>query len=165
MTRLARPLAVAAGLAAFVALWEGYKLLGSATGGTWPGLSADLPVATDDLTMPHTWDIVASLFDPVQRGRDETLAVFLIKSAAFTLREAAFGFAVGGLVGLGLALVMLRSRFLDRGLVPWINISQTVPLIALAPIVVTWGRTTFLTDGQAVSLIAAYVVFNRRDIA
>ena len=88
MTRLARPLAVAAGLAGFVMLWEGYKLLGSATGGTWPGLSAELPVATDDLTMPHTWDIVASLFEPVQRGRDETLAV---GEGSIRLRPLDFG--------------------------------------------------------------------------
>lgn len=159
LAKLGRPLAIAAFVAVFAALWEGYKLFGEATGGTWPGLSAELPVATNDLTMPHLWDIVASLFDPVQRGRDETLAVFLLRSAWFTLREAAFGFLVGAVVGLGLAVVMLRSRFLDRGLVPWINISQTVPLIALAPIVVTWGRTTFLSDVQAVSLIAAYLTF------
>ena len=87
------------------------------------------------------------------------LALFLLKSAFFTLREAALGFAVGTFIGLLLAVVMLRWRFLDRGLVPWINISQTIPLIALAPIVVTWGRTTFLSPTQAVSLIAAYLTF------
>ncbi|MEM7272110.1 MAG: ABC transporter permease subunit [Actinomycetota bacterium] len=154
MNRLTRPLSIAAVLVVVAALWEGYKALGDAVGDVgW------LPVATDDLTMPHVWDILGSFFEPVQRGRDETLAQFLLESAFFTFREAALGFLVGGLVGLGLAIVMLRSRFLDRGLVPWINISQTVPLIALAPIVVTWGRTTFLSDVQAVSLIAAYLTF------
>ncbi|MEM9655054.1 MAG: ABC transporter permease subunit [Actinomycetota bacterium] len=159
MSRLVRPLMIAAVLIGFAALWEGYKLLGGATDGNWPGTSTELPVGPDDLTMPHTWTIIGALLDPVRRGSDETLALFLLKSAWFTFREAAIGFLVGAGVGLGLALVMLRSRFLDRGLVPWINISQTVPLIALAPIVVTWGRTTFLSDVQAVSLIAAYLTF------
>ncbi|MEM9565780.1 MAG: ABC transporter permease [Actinomycetota bacterium] len=157
MRRLARPLAIAAVGLALAAVWESYKLLGQAIGPeTGPGW---LPVATDDLTMPHVWEIVGAFAEPVQRGRSETLAVFLLRSAWFTLREATLGFAIGAIVGLGLALLMLRSRFLDRGLVPWINISQTVPLIALAPIVVTWGRTTFLSDTQAVSLIAAYLTF------
>ncbi len=157
MRRLSRLLAIAAVGLALAAVWEGYKLIGQSIGPE--GGPSWLPVATDDLTMPHTWDILAAFVEPVQRGRSETLAVFLLRSAWFTLREAALGFAIGAIVGLGLALIMLRSRFLDRGLVPWINISQTVPLIALAPIVVTWGRTTFLSDTQAVSLIAAYLTF------
>lgn len=146
-------------LLGFAAIWEAYKLIGGALDGNWPGTSTELPIGPDDLTMPHVWEIIGALFEPVQRGSDETLAQFLLTSAWFTFKEAAIGFIVGAAVGLGLAMVMLRSRFLDRGLVPWINISQTVPLIALAPIVVTWGRNTFLSDVQAVSLIAAYLTF------
>ena len=148
-----RVLSVVVALGLFAAVWELYKFFGETTGASW------LPVATDDLTMPHVGEIVSALVDPVQRGGDESLAVFLLKSAWFTFKEAAVGFALGTFIGLGLAVIMLRSDFLDRGLVPWINISQTVPLIALAPIVVTWGRTTFLSDTQAVSLIATYLTF------
>ncbi len=150
---------VAVAVAVMVVAWEGYKAIGQAIGGTWPGTSVDLPVSPDDLTMPHTWSILGALFEPVQRGSDETLAVFLLKAAAFTFVEAGLGFLIGGLVGLGLAVLMLRSPLLDRALVPWINISQTVPLIALAPIIVTWGRTTFLGDTVSVALIAAYLTF------
>ncbi len=141
------------------ATWEGYKAFGSWSDGLIPGTGTELPVAPDDLTMPPVLDIVGSFFDPVQRGGDELLAVFLLKAAWFTLKEAALGFLLGTVVGLGLAVLMLRWRLADRGLVPWINISQTIPLIALAPIVVTWGRGTFLSDSQAVSLIAAYLTF------
>lgn len=141
------------------AVWELYKLLGEATGGTWPGSSIELPVSPDDLTMPHSWDIAASFFEPVQRGSGEPLALSLLKAAGFTLLEAAAGFAIGAVVGLALAVAMLRWRKLDLGLVPWINISQTVPLIALAPIVVTWGKQTFLGDRASVALIAAYLTF------
>lgn len=159
MKRLVRPLMILGVLLGFAAIWEAYKLIGGALDGNWPGTSTELPIGPDDLTMPHVWEIIGALFEPVQRGSDETLAQFLLTSAWFTFKEAAIGFIVGAAVGLGLAMVMLRSRFLDRGLVPWINISQTVPLIALAPIVVTWGRNTFLSDVQAVSLIAAYLTF------
>lgn len=158
-TILGRVVAAAAGLAALIALWEGYKAFGGLTDDTWPGTGVALPVATDDLTMPHAADIWSTLWQPVQRGRDEVLAVFLIKAAASTLWKAALGFTAGVAVGLGLAVVMLRSRFAERALLPWINISQTVPLIALAPIVVTWARTSSVGDGVAVALIATYLTF------
>ncbi len=154
-----RLLAIGGALVALIAVWEGYKYLGGQTGDTWPGTSWALPVKTDDLTMPHTTDIWSTLWDPVQRGRDEVLAVFLFKAAVSTLWKAALGFAVGAVIGFGLAVLMLRSRFAERGLLPWINISQTVPLIALAPIVVTWGRTTVLSDELSVALIATYLTF------
>ncbi|MGI9595125.1 MAG: ABC transporter permease, partial [Acidimicrobiales bacterium] len=108
---------------------------------------------------PHAADIWSTLWDPVQRGRDEVLAVFLIKAAFSTFWKAALGFFVGTTIGLVLAVLMLRSRFAERGLLPWINVSQTIPLIALAPIVVTWGRTTILSDGLSVALIATYLTF------
>ena len=146
-------------LVVLAAGWEGYKAFGSWSDGLIPGTAIELPVAPDDLTMPPVLDIVTSFFDPVQRGGDEILAVFLLKAAWFTFKEAALGFALGSVVGLGLAVLMLRWRWADRGLLPWISISQTIPLIALAPIVVTWGRSTFLSDTQAVSLIAAYLTF------
>lgn len=151
--RVGRIASVLAAVLGFAVLWELYKLLGESTG-------IPLPVATDDLTMPHSTDIVGALFDPVRRGDSEILAVFLLKSAFFTFREAALGFVLGTVIGLGLAVVMLRWKFLDRGLVPWINISQTIPLIALAPIVVLWARgVSWVSDTQAVALIATYLTF------
>ncbi len=159
MPVLRKVVAVIAGLVVLIGLWEGYKWLGRTTGDVWPGTDWALPVKTDDLTMPHVADIWSTLWDPVQRGRDEILAVFLFKAALRTFWKAALGFAAGVVIGLGLAVLMLRSRFAERGLLPWINISQTVPLIALAPIVVTWGRTTFLSDGLSVALIATYLTF------
>lgn len=143
--RVAAPLVA---LAAIVLLWEGYKLAGF-----------DWPVRSDDLTMPHMSDIFGAFWEPVQREGSDMLAVFLIKAAWFTLKEAALGFVIGSVVGLLLAAAMLRSRIVERGLLPWVNISQTVPLIALAPIVVTWGRTNGWSDLWSVALIAAYLTF------
>lgn len=154
-----RLVAAVLAVGALVALWEGYKWMGGQTGDTWPGTPWGLPVKTDDLTMPHMIDIWSVLWEPVQRGRDEVLAVFLVKAAWSTLWKAGLGFALGAAIGMGLAVLMLRFRNAERGLLPWINISQTVPLIALAPIVVTWGRTTFLSDGLSVALIATYLTF------
>jgi len=145
---LRRTAAIVVGLVAVIVLWEGYKALGL----NWP-------VKSNDLTMPPLRDIWDAFWDPVQRGSSESLAVFLLKASLTTLKEAALGFALGTFVGLLLAAIMLRSSLLERGMLPWVNISQTVPLIALAPIVVTWGRTNGWSDTWSVATIAAYLTF------
>ena len=141
-------------------MWEGYKWVGQQTGDYWPGTSIELPASTDDLTMPHAMDIANELFEEVRDGRARLpLFLFLLKKGWFTLQEAAIGFTLGLTVGLGLAILMLRWRVAERGLLPWINVSQTIPLIALAPIIVTWGRQQDLPDMLSISLIAAYLTF------
>ena len=141
-------------------MWEGYKWIGQQTGDYWPGTSIELPASTDDLTMPHAMDIADELFEEVRDGRARLpLFLFLLKKGWFTLQEAAIGFTLGLTVGLSLAILMLRWRVAERGLLPWINVSQTIPLIALAPIIVTWGRQQDLPDMLSISLIAAYITF------
>ena len=153
-------MATAIALLLVVGIWEGYKWVGQQTGDYWPGTSIDLPASTDDLTMPHAMDIADELFEEVRDGRARLpLYLFLLKKGWFTLQEAAIGFTLGLTVGLGLAILMLRWRVAERGLLPWINVSQTIPLIALAPIVVTWGRQQDLPDMLSISLIAAYLTF------
>ena len=152
--------ATAIALLLVVGIWEGYKWVGQQTGDYWPGTSIDLPASTDDLTMPHAADIAEELFEEVRDGRARLpLFLFLLKKGWFTLQEAAIGFTLGLTVGLGLAILMLRWRVGERGLLPWINVSQPLPLIALAPIVVTWGSQQDLPDMLSISLIAAYLTF------
>ncbi|MFT7476321.1 MAG: NitT/TauT family transport system permease protein [Verrucomicrobiales bacterium] len=151
--------AVALTIAGLIVLWEGYKWIGTALDGQWPGTDTDLPIAPNNLTMPHTIDIWNALWDPVQLRSTETLAVFLLKAAWFTLKEAALGFVFGTIIGLGLAVLMLRFKVAERGILPWVNVSQTIPLIALAPIVVTWGRTNGWGDLFSVALISTYLTF------
>tara|TARA_Y100000031_G_scaffold13774_9_gene14516 strand:+ start:12795 stop:13637 length:843 start_codon:yes stop_codon:yes gene_type:complete len=140
--------------------WEGYKWVGQQTGDRVPGTDIELLVDTDDLTMPHAKDILGEFVVDVRDGRSTLpMSLYLLKKAWFTLQEAAIGFFLGLVVGLALAVLMLRWRVVERGLLPWINVSQTVPLIALAPIIVTWGRLNDLPDLLSISLIAAYLTF------
>ena len=143
-----------------VALWEGYKWVGDQTGGTWPGTTVDLPVTSNDITMPHVGDIAGELFDDIRAGRQTMpMTLYLARKAAVTFLEAMIGFTLGVVVGMGLAVLMLRWRFAERGLLPWINVSQTVPLIALAPIVVTWARLQGYPDMFGIALISTYLTF------
>ena len=151
---------VAVAVVVLVAFWEGYKWVGDQTGGTWPGTTVDLPVTSNDITMPHVGDIAGELFDDIRAGRQTMpMTLYLARKAAVTFLEATIGFTLGVVVGMGLAVLMLRWRFAERGLLPWINVSQTVPLIALAPIVVTWARLQGYPDMFGIALISTYLTF------
>lgn len=146
-------------LLAIVGLWEGYKLLGQATDGTFPFTALRLPVRTDDRSMPHVWQIFQALAEPAQRGGEESLAMFLARAAFVTFREAVVGFGAGSLIGFGLGLLFVRSPLAERGLMPWVVASQTVPLIAIAPMVVLWARQAQLPQWVSVAAIAAFLSF------
>src|SRR5437588_3975759 len=112
-------------LAVIWGLWEGWRGLGVHFGITWP-----FPV--NDVTMPHLHSIVAQLFEP-SRLNGPLLITVLWHAALFTAKEAAAGFALGGVVGFGLAVAMSQSKLLQRGFLPYIVASQTVPILAIAP--------------------------------
>jgi NitT/TauT family transport system permease protein len=138
-------------LVIFVVLWEGYKLV-------WTALEWAWPVRPDNRTMPHTWDIVGALFQPAQRNGPPLLWVEL-KAASLTLREALVGFLIGGIIGFGLGVLFVRSMTAERAFMPYVVASQTVPIIAIAPMVVVWGGRLAVPQWLTVSIIAAYLTF------
>ena len=153
--------AAALGVVAFVVLWEGYKVVGNPDGTVLLGVRI-LPRA-DDLSMPHLYDIVARLGRPELTG-GRPVWIVVLDAAGFTLGITAVGFGVGALVGLLLAVAMQRFRIVERGLLPYVILSQTVPLVALAPLVAGWsGRLSFgpypWQDWMTVAVIAAYLAF------
>lgn len=158
-------------LLGLVLVWEAYKAMGEATGGTIPFTGFGLPVRTNDTSMPHVADIVSSLFKPVSTARNaDLLIVLLLKNALVTWHRAAVGFTLGSIAGFGLGALFTRSRLVERGLMPFVVASQTIPLIALAPMIVIWGGSgawppflvnAFFLDntGFSVAVISAYLTF------
>jgi NitT/TauT family transport system permease protein len=141
-------------LLALWALWEGYRGLWVWTGWSWP-------FVVDSTTMPHIHSMVGALFEPSRRN-GPILISLLGKSALFTAKEAAAGFILGGLFGFGLALLLAQSRLVQRGFLPYIVASQTIPILAIAPMVVIWVNPKLpgpLQGWGAVAVIAAYLTF------
>ena len=60
----------------------------------------------------------------------------LVYHAWITLQETLIGFFFGVSLGIGLAVVVISAPPLERSMMPWIVASQTVPIIALAPMIV-----------------------------
>ena len=119
------------------AIWELYKVVGPQDGGTVFGWTL-LPRA-NDTAMPHVWEMLSRYAEPERPGSSTPIAMVVLHGTWFTFRIALVGFAIGTTLGLGLAILMARFKVVERGLLPYLVISQTVPLIALAPLVVSWG--------------------------
>jgi len=124
-------------LAGVAALWEFYKWVGPDDGGKVFGV-AILPRA-NDTAMPHVWSMLSRYGKPELRGSDTKIWEVVLSGAWYSFRLSLVGFVLGGSIGVGLAIVMARFRIVERGLLPYLVLSQTVPLIALAPLVVAWG--------------------------
>jgi NitT/TauT family transport system permease protein len=150
VARSALSLVVVAG--GICAVWEVVKLLGGDPTEAWTP-PFQWTVASD-LNMPHIWDIASSFVEPAQRN-GPPLGLVLINAGIFTFREAFGGFVFGAVLGLALAIVFVHSQLLERALVPYVVASQTVPIIAIAPVVVIWLRGGWL----AVAVISAYLTF------
>lgn len=160
----------ALGVLAVLAAWEVYKFLGPADGFVL-GATADetgsgvmiLP-RTGDRAMPHIWEMLARLFQSTSGGDTPPLFVPVVSAALVTFGIAAAGWFLGVAVGALLGLVMQRWRLAEWGLLPWIVVSQTVPLIAFAPLVASIGTQidragTPWPQWLSVAVIASYLSF------
>ncbi|MEV6300293.1 ABC transporter permease subunit [Actinoplanes sp. NPDC051861] len=144
-----------AGLVAAALVWEGYKALGNPEGTVVLGVRV-LPRA-DDLSMPHLWTIAQRLADPEMTG-GRPVWIVVLQACFFTLGITAAGFLAGTVVGLALAVGMQRFRIAERGLLPYVILSQTVPLVALAPLIAGWSGS-IMPPWTTVAVIAAYLAF------
>jgi NitT/TauT family transport system permease protein len=162
-----RGVLVALGLVIVGAVWEGYKSWGPSDGVKIFGARV-LP-RTTDASMPHLSTIwhafgAKEVGGAITLGPSRTVLDSVAGAAAHTLRWAAAGFAIGVLVGMLLALLMDRLVIAERALMPYVVLSQTVPLIALAPLVTKWGQGSSIgsfkwQSWMSVAVIAAYLAF------
>jgi NitT/TauT family transport system permease protein len=110
---------------------------------------------TNDLKMPHLQSIAESLLQPARRNGPVLLIRILGEAALFTWTEAAIGFISGALLGFLLGTLFAHSRLMERGLLPYVVASQTVPILAIAPMVVYWLGAS----SASVAVISAYLTF------
>ena len=140
--------------AVLVGCWELYRRIWMSAGWTWP-------FEVNSTSMPSVWTILKSFWEPAQVNQP-ALATILFHKTLFTAKEAAFGFALGAIVGFALGVLLAQWRLLQRGFLPYVVGSQTVPILAIAPMVVIWVNPKLpgpLQGWGAVAVIAAYLTF------
>ena len=108
---------------ALLGLWE----LLAQTGALASILGIDGP--TQDILVPAPSDVATALWE----DRD-----LLVDNAWVTLGEMLLGFALAVVIGVGLALAMHLNGTVRDALYPLVVASQTIPIIAIAPILVIW---------------------------
>ena len=109
----------------------------------------------NDLNLPHLQMIAEAFLQPARRNGELLLLRILTDAGLYTFSEAIFGFVFGAILGFILGTIFAHSPLMERGLLPYVVASQTVPILAIAPMVVIW-----LGAGQlSVAVIAAYLTF------
>ena len=119
-------------------------------------ISTTLNMQRPVLPAPHqvVLDLYASLADwPLDSPRN------LLYHAAVTAQSTLVGFGLGTLLGMVLAAAIVFSRTLDRALLPWIVASQTVPVLAIAPIVLVILGSLGFSGVAPKATIAMYLCF------
>ncbi len=109
----------------------------------------------NDLNLPHLQAIAEAFLQPARRNGEMLLVRILGQAGLYTWGEAVFGFVFGALLGLVLGTIFAHSRLLERAFLPYVVASQTVPILAIAPMVVIWLGASPLS----VAVIAVYITF------
>lgn len=143
-------------------------------------VSPDTPAARQDLTgvglalrnpglIPATYDFQRPrLPAPQQVAAEMAQTVFgyaptsrrsLVYHGWVTLAPTLLGFAIGTGLGILLAVGIVYSRVMDRSVMPWAIVSQTIPILALAPMVIVVLGSIGVQGLFPKSLIAAYLSF------
>src|SRR5258707_1601312 len=133
-----RGLALFGVLAAIAVVWEVVKVV----------------FAVTDYNLPHIYAIPLAFLNPLP-STGQPMGLFILDQTQYTVYEAIAGFALGALAGFALGVVFAHSALLERGCLPYVVASQTVPILAVAPMVVLLlGRCFF-----SIALIASYLTF------
>ena len=163
---LQQALPVVVVLACVLLLWYGLTVVLNAPGAiervlketwTWQDLvGATMSMERPVLPAPHqvAVDMWSSVFGwPLDSPRN------LLFHVAVTAQSTLVGFAMGTVLGLVLSVCIVHSRTLDRALLPWIVASQSVPVLAIAPIVLVILGSLGFAGVAPKAVIAMYLCF------
>jgi NitT/TauT family transport system permease protein len=116
---------------------------------TW---SMERPV----LPAPH--QIAADFYDSVFATAIDSKRS-LVYHAEVTISATICGFLLGSLLGIVLAIGIVHLPVLDRSLLPWIIASQTVPILAIAPMIIVVLGTLGIDGLLPKAVISMYLCF------
>ncbi len=128
----------------------------AAGGGLWNLLAISWGLDRPVLPAPH--QVIVELWKTVF-----AVAPWSNKSLIYhswiTLSSTLLGFAFGTVLGAGLAIAIVHVRSLEKSLMPWIIASQTIPILAIAPMIIVVLGAIGLTGLVPKSLISMYLCF------
>ena len=108
------------------------------------------------LPAPH--QVVAEVWSKSVSENPGTSRSFVFH-AGITLSATLLGFVFGTLLGLGLAVMIVHNEAMNRSLMPWVIASQTVPILAIAPMLVVGLNAVGVSGLLPKALISTYLSF------
>ena len=124
--------------------------------GTAELISATMSLERPLLPAPH--QVVAELYRTVLATPPSSKRS-LVYHGWVTLASTLLGFLIGSVVGIVLAVLIVHVRSMQKSLLPWIIASQTIPILAIAPIVIVVLGSIGLKGLVPKALISAYLCF------
>ena len=116
-------------------------------------------MAQDRPLLPPPHQLAAELWKGIA-GQAVTSKRSLVYHGFVTFRGTMMGFALGIALGVALALAIVRYRVMELSLMPWAIISQTIPIVALAPMILTVANQIGVDNREVPkAIIAAYLSF------
>lgn len=130
--------------------------IAAAGGGLWATLYESWNHTRPVVPAPH--QIISELWNTVF-----LVAPWKVKSLLYhswiTLSATLLGFALGTLLGMALAILIVHSKLLSKALMPWIIASQTIPILAIAPMIIVVLGALGFTGLLPKALISTYLCF------
>ena len=109
--------------------------------------------------LPPPHQVVAELWQGVT-GQAVTSKRSLVYHGFVTFRGTMMGFLLGIVIGVALAVSIVRFRVMEMSLMPWAIISQTIPIVALAPMILTVANQLGIDSREVPkAIISAYLSF------
>ena len=109
-------------------------------------------------TLPAPHQVAVAFFDATFLVKPWSVRS-LVYHAWVTLSSTLLGFAFGTALGILIAVGIVHLVTLDRSLMPWIIASQTIPMLAIAPMIIVVLAAVGITGLIPKALISTYLSF------
>ncbi|WP_421590250.1 ABC transporter permease [Shinella sp. M27] len=132
----------------------------AARAGTTIGFMELLPktMAQERPVLPAPHQVFAELWDTTV-NKAITSKRSLVYHAWITLSATLMGFGMGAVLGILLAIAIVHNRAMDRSLMPWVIASQTIPILAIAPMIIVVLNAVGISGLMPKALISTYLSF------
>ena len=132
----------------------------AARAGTTIGFMELLPktMMQERPVLPAPHQVFAELWDTTV-NKAVTSKRSLVYHSSITLSATLLGFAMGAVLGILLAIAIVHNRAMDRSLMPWVIASQTIPILAIAPMIIVVLNAVGISGLMPKALISTYLSF------
>ena len=132
----------------------------AARAGTTISFTELLPrtMAQERPVLPAPHQVFAELWDTTV-NKAITSKRSLVYHAWITLSATLMGFGMGAVLGILLAIAIVHNRAMDRSLMPWVIASQTIPILAIAPMIIVVLNAVGISGLMPKALISTYLSF------